>query len=72
MVARYSDSTKLIHAKVTARESGYFIAERIDRGILHYLLYRVADPRNVFVGKRKSISGIVKLVKDVTNKEVLK
>lgn len=65
MVATYSDATKLKHAKIIAKEGGCFIVERGTE----YLLYRECSPRNVFVGKRASIAGILALVKKATATE---
>lgn len=79
MVARYSDATKLKQAKFLAREGRCFIVERSERvrvldcNMPHYidriywLVYRQGEPRNVFVGKRSSIDGLLSLVKKATN-----
>lgn len=77
MVARYSDATKLKQAKFLAREGGCFIVERTEQAInrmnggqlvsvVVWLVYRVGEPRNVFVGKRSSIAGLLSLVKKAT------
>lgn len=66
MVANYSDTTKLKHAKMIAKEGGCFIVERGGYDNKEYLLYRECSPRNVFVGKRSSIAGILALVKKAT------
>lgn len=62
MVANYSDITKLKHAKMIAKEGGCFILERGNVGERYYLLYRLCEPRNILVGKRSSIAGILALV----------
>lgn len=59
MVSRYSDLTKLKHAKAIAKEHGLFVVELPGK----YLLYREAEPRNQFVGKRKTIDALMSLVK---------
>ena len=69
MVATYSDATKLKHAKTIAKEGKCFIVERGDIGERYYLLYRECSPRNVLVGKRSSIAGILAFVKKATATE---
>jgi len=69
MVANYSDTTKLKHAKMIAKEGGCFIVEKGGYDNKEYLLYRECSPRNVFVGKRASIAGILALVKKATATE---
>jgi hypothetical protein len=66
MVAAYADLTKLKHAKTIAREGGCFIAERGGYDDKVFLLYRECQPRNVLVGKRSTIDGILSLVKKAT------
>jgi len=66
MVATYSDSTKLKHAKIIAKEGGCFIVERGGHEDKFYLLYRQCEPRNFLVGKRSSIDGILTLAKKAT------
>ena len=63
MIANYSDITKLKHAKAIAKEGKCFIVEKGGYDNKEYLLYRECSPRNVFVGKRASIAGILALVK---------
>lgn len=69
MVATYSDITKLKHAKTIAKEGGCFIVERGEVGARYWLLYRECSPRNVLVGKRSSIDGILSLAKKATATE---
>lgn len=77
MVARYSDATKLKQAKFLAREGGCFVVEKQEarKHSWHpeirtfWLVYRQAEPHNVFVGKRSSINGLLSLVKKVTKVE---
>lgn len=72
MIARtISQPMVLQHAKQIARDYGYFIVtiqERTKKGDLFnkYLLYHEVKPRNVLVGKRSSVDGIDKLVRDTT------
>lgn len=72
MVSQYSDLTKLVHAKAAAKASGCFVVEKRqhDKHGLplpsYYLLYREAEPRNVFVGKRSTVAGLVQLVNRAT------
>ncbi len=72
MVANYSDATKLKHARQIAKDGGCFVVERTEKikgktgGLvdrIYWLLYRVAEPRNVYIGKRTSIGGLLALVK---------
>lgn len=67
MVAIYNELTKLKHAKQIAKDGGCFIVECGNIESRFYLLYRECQPRNVFVGKRSSIDGILKLAKVATN-----
>lgn len=67
MVAAYADLTKLKHAKIIAREAGCFIVERGGYDDKVFLLYRECQPRNVLVGKRSSVEGILSLTKKATN-----
>lgn len=69
MVATYADITKLKHAKTIAKEGGCFIVERGDYDNKIYLLYRECSPRNVLVGKRSTIAGILSLAKKATATE---
>lgn len=69
MVATYADITKLKHAKTIAKENGCFIVERGDYDNKIYLLYRECSPRNVLVGKRSTIAGILSLAKKATATE---
>lgn len=77
MVARYSDATKLKQAKFLAREGGCFVVEKQEPRKhswqpelkTFWLVYRVGEPRNVFVGKRSSIAGLLSLVKKATSHE---
>lgn len=67
MVARYTDATKLSHAKIAAKEGGCFIVERGDYDNKEYILYRENKyGPNVRIGKRSSIDGILSLVKKAT------
>ncbi|OHD25431.1 MAG: hypothetical protein A2Y38_12785 [Spirochaetes bacterium GWB1_59_5] len=68
MVAAYSDLTKLKHAKAIAKEGGCFIVELggFNDPNKAYLLYRQCEPRNVLVGKRASLAGLLALVKKAT------
>ena len=69
MVANYSDAMKLKHAKMIAKEGKCFIVEKGVYDNKEYLLYRECSPRNVFVGKRSSIAGILAFVKKATATE---
>lgn len=66
MVAKYTDATKLNHAKMIAKEGRCFIVERGGYDDKVFLLYRECQPRNVLVGKRSTIDGILSLVKKAT------
>lgn len=57
----------LREAKQIAQDNGYFVVTRYDKGGEFYLLYRRCEPNNVFVGKRKGITAIYKLVTSATN-----
>jgi hypothetical protein len=72
MVANYSDATKLKHARLIAKEGKLFISERkqLVQGKyggmvsqLYWLVYRESFPRNILLGKRTSINGLLTLVK---------
>ena len=67
MVATYQDTTKLKHAKMIAKEGRCFIVERGGYDDKVFLLYRECQPRNVLVGKRSSVEGILSLTKKATN-----
>ena len=67
MTVAYADLTKLKHAKTIAKEGGCFIVEKGGYDNKEYLLYRECKPRNVFVGKRSSVEGILSLTKKATN-----
>jgi len=67
MVAAYSELTKLKHAKAIAREGRCFIVEMGGYDNKKFLLYRECTPRNVLVGKRSSVDGILALTKKATN-----
>ena len=69
MVAQYQDLTKLRHAKMIAKEGGCFIVEKGGCDNKEFLLYRECQPRNVFVGKRSTVEGILSLTKKATNFE---
>lgn len=78
MVARYSDATKLKHAKFLAKQGRCFIVEKVEqvRNKLGqminqkvWLLYREGEPRNVFIAKRSSIAGIYSAVVKATAHE---
>jgi hypothetical protein len=69
MIATYSDMTKLKHAKMIAKEGGCFILEKGGYDDKEFLLYRECQPRNVFVGKRSCVEGILSLTKKATNFE---
>ena len=66
MVANYSDATKLKHAKMIAKEGKCFIVERGDYDKKEFILYRECSPRNIRIGKRSTIDGILSLVKKAT------
>ncbi len=66
MVATYQDITKLKHAKMIAHEGKCFIVERGSYDNKIFLLYRECQPRNVLVGKRSSVEGILSLTKKAT------
>ena len=69
MVATYQDLTKLKHAKMIAKEGGCFIVEKGGYDDKVYILYRECQPRNVLVGKRSTVEGILSLTKKATNFE---
>ena len=69
MVAQYADLTKLRYAKMIAKEGGCFIVEKGGYDNKEFLLYRECQPRNVFVGKRSTVEGILSLTKKATNSE---
>lgn len=78
MVARHSEATKLNEAKQIARSHNCFVMERIERvlskegGFVNqtsWILYRLGEPRNTYLGKRKTIAGIIRLVKQATTAE---
>lgn len=69
MVAKYTDATKLEHAKTIAKEGGCFIVEQGGYDNKEYLLYRECSPRNIRIGKRSTIDGILSLVKKATATE---
>lgn len=52
---------QLIEAKQIAKDHGMFLVERKGKAT-EYLLYRATTPRNAFLGKRNSVSGIRSLV----------
>lgn len=67
MVAKYTDATKLRHAKMIAKEGGCFIVERGDYDNKEFILYRENKyGPNVRIGKRSTIDGILSLVKKAT------
>lgn len=67
MVAKYTDATKLNHAKMIAKEGGCFIVERGDYDNKEFILYRNNNfGPNVRIGKRLTIDGILSLVKKAT------
>lgn len=72
MVSRYSDDTKLKHAKFLAKQGRCFIVEKIEligpRRMPQkvWLLYREVEPHNVFIVKRSSIDGIYSAVLKAT------
>lgn len=53
---------QLKEAKQIALDHGMFIAEKKERDTTLYLLYRALTPRNAYLGKRSSPSGIRSLV----------
>lgn len=59
MVANYSDTTKLKHAKMIAKQGGCFIVERGGYDNKEFILYR-ENPHgsNFRIGKRSTIDGI--------------
>lgn len=67
MVATYSETTKLKHAKIIAKEGGCFILERGGYDNKEFILYR-ENPHgeNIRIGKRSTIDGILSLVKKAT------
>ncbi len=69
MVAAYSDLTKLKHAKAIAKQGNCFIVERGGYDNKVFLLYRECQPRNVLVGKRSTVDGILSLTKKATATE---
>lgn len=71
MVSQYTDVTRLLHAKQIARDHGYFVVaipfrDKNGDPKTKFLLYREADPRNVYVGKRQTIAALHSFVKKVT------
>lgn len=67
MVAKYTDATKLNHAKMIAKEGGCFIVERGNYDNKEFILYRENKfGPNVRIGKRSTIDGILSLVKKAT------
>lgn len=66
MVMQYCDLNKLKHAKLIAKEHGCFVVEKGGYNDKKYLLYRECKPANVFIGRRSSVDGILKLVKVAT------
>ena len=66
MVAAYSELKKLKHAKAIAKEGRCFIVERGGYDNKVFILYRECQPRNVLVGKRSTVDGILSLVKKAT------
>ena len=69
MVANYSETTKLKHAKMIAKEGKCFIVERGGYDNKEFILYRECLPRNIRIGKRSTIDGILSLVKKATATE---
>lgn len=51
----------LKEAKQIAQDHGMFVVERKGKDT-EYLLFRALTPRNAFLGKRSSVSGIRSLV----------
>ena len=71
MVANYSDTTKLKHAKMIAKEGKCFIVERGGYDNKEFILYRECSPRNIRIGKRSTIDGILSLVKKATATKIV-
>jgi hypothetical protein len=69
MVAARSDETKLKHAKMIAKDCKCFIVERGNYDNKEFILYRECSPRNIRIGKRSTIDGILSLVKKATATE---
>lgn len=67
MVARaIPQYQKMIMCKQIARDHHHFIVNRGNDVKPVLLLYREAEPRNVLVGKRSSVDGMLALVKKAT------
>jgi len=70
MVANYSDTTKLKHAKMIAKQGSCFIVERGGYDNKEFILYREnLHGSNFRIGKRSTINGILSLVKKATATE---
>ena len=63
MVALYSDFQKMHYARAIAKETNCFIVEQWEKGLKVYLLYRRGEFKNYFIGKRRSVTGILSLTK---------
>lgn len=61
-MASHTPLQQLKQAKQIALDHGMFIAEKKERDTTLYLLYRATTPRNTFIGRRSSPSGIRTLV----------
>jgi hypothetical protein len=57
-----SEKMWLDMARTVARRYGLFIVVKPDT----YLLYRTAEGRNIFIGKRKAAKNLYELVKQTT------
>lgn len=70
MVVRHSQAAKLAAAKAIARSNKCFIVEggenKNGKPVKFFLLYREAEPRNVLVGRRSSIDGLLAFVEIAT------
>lgn len=58
---------QLKEAKQIAKDFGLFVVEKKTPTGTDYLLYRSLEPRNAFLGKRSSPSGIRGLVAKTAN-----
>jgi hypothetical protein len=66
-MATHTPLQQLKEAKQIAKDHRMFIAEKKERAGTLYLLYRAATPRNIFLGKRVTPSGIRTLVSKCAN-----
>ena len=66
-MASHTPNQQLKEAKQIAKDHGMFVVEQKAAAGTQYLLYRELSPRNAFLGKRATPSGIRKLVANVAN-----